>query len=193
VGGAPRWRAAFLRSQPRVRSEALERMFDRVGRAIGSYVRGALLQALIAGLSSWIVLLILGVPYAAPLAVVIFVLDLVPLVGATLGAILVGIVTLFADFPTSTIVWTVWSIVYQQVENSVIQPQIQRRATDVHPFLVLVAVLFGSTLLGVVGALVAVPAAASLQIIFREWLRARDDARIMEGTEPGAEAAVGHA
>jgi predicted PurR-regulated permease PerM len=107
-------------------------------------------------------------------------------VGATIGAVVVGIVTVFVAFPTGTIVWAVWSIVYQQVENSVIQPRIQQRAVDVHPFVVLVAVLFGSTLLGVLGALVAVPAAASLQIVLREWLRYREEARILDGVEPEA-------
>jgi predicted PurR-regulated permease PerM len=120
------------------------------------------------------VLSILGVPFAAPLAVVIFFLDLIPLVGATIGAVLVGVVTLFADFPTATIVWVIWSIVYQQIENNVIQPQIQRRAVDINPFLVIVAVLFGATLLGVLGALVAVPLAASIQIALREYLDYRD-------------------
>ena len=80
-----------------------------------------------------------------------------------------GIVTVFNDFPTTTIIWTVWSILYQQVENNLIQPQIQRRAVDVNPFLVVVAVLFGSALLGVIGALVAVPLAASIQIALREY------------------------
>ena len=113
---------------------------------------------------------ILGVPFAAPLAVIIFFLDLIPLIGATIGAVLVGVVTLFQDFPTATIIWVIWSIVYQQVENNLIQPQIQKRAVDINPFLVVVAVLFGSALLGVLGALVAVPVAASLQIAVREYL-----------------------
>jgi predicted PurR-regulated permease PerM len=99
----------------------------------------------------------------------------VPLVGATIGAILVGIVTVFGDFPTATIVWVIYSIVYQQVENTLIQPQIQKRAVNVHPFIVLVAVLFGSTLLGVLGALVAIPVAASVQIAIREWWAYRHD------------------
>ena len=94
--------------------EWLRTLFDRIARAVGNYVAGALGQALIAGVLAWMVLLILGVPYAGSLAVVIFMLDLVPLVGATLGAILVGIITLFNDFPTDTIVWMIWSIVYQQ-------------------------------------------------------------------------------
>ena len=106
-------------------SEWLRRLFDRVGNAVGNYVAGALGQAVVAGLLAYVVLLILGVPYAGSLAVVIFLLDLVPLVGATLGAVLVGIITVFNDFPTTTIVWTIWSIVYQQVENNIIQPRIQ--------------------------------------------------------------------
>ena len=82
---------------------------------------------------------------------------------------------MFADFPTATIVWAIYSIVYQQVENTLIQPQIQKRAVNVHPFIVLVAVLFGSTLLGVLGALVAIPVAASVQIAIREWWDYRHD------------------
>ena len=93
-------------------------------------------------------LTILGVPFAAPLALIIFFLDLIPLVGATIGAVLVGVVTLFEDFPTATIVWAIYSILYQQLENNLIQPQIQRRAVEINPFLVIVSVLFGSALLG---------------------------------------------
>jgi predicted PurR-regulated permease PerM len=155
------------------RSEWLRTLFDRIGNAVGNYVAGALGQALIAGVLAWIVLLSLGVPYAGSLAVIIFLLDLVPLVGATLGAIIVGIITLFNDFPTDTIVWAVWSIIYQQLENNIIQPRIQARAVQVHPFVVLTSVLFGSTLFGVVGALVAIPIAAAIEISIIEYTRFR--------------------
>jgi predicted PurR-regulated permease PerM len=169
VGAAPRWRESFVRLHPEPRARALNRLFDRTGSAVGGYVRGALLQALIAGVTSWIVLEILQVPYPVALALIIALLDLVPLVGATLGAILVGVVTLFNDFPTATIIWAVWSVVYQQIENTVIQPRIQSRAVQVEPFVVLVAVLFGSALFGVFGALLAIPAAATLQIAIYEY------------------------
>src|SRR3954467_7334154 len=180
VGAAPRWREAFVRLHDEKRARALNRLFDRTANAVGGYVRGALLQALIAGFASWIILEILGVPYPVALALVIALLDLVPLVGATLGAVVVGVVTLFNDFPTATIIWAVWSVVYQQVENTVIQPRIQSRAVQVEPFVVLVAVLFGSTLFGVFGALLAIPAAATLQIAIYEYtlyrrLRLEDD------------------
>jgi predicted PurR-regulated permease PerM len=158
---------------------------DRMGKAVGAYVGGVLAQATLAAVLAYIVLAILGVPFAAALAIIIFFADLVPLVGATIGALLVGIVTLFGDFPTATIVWVIYSIVYQQVENTLIQPQIQRRAVDVHPFVVLVAVLFGSTLLGVLGALVAIPVAASLQIAIREWWTYRHDQNVNDLIAPG--------
>ncbi|MFL5825720.1 MAG: AI-2E family transporter [Thermoleophilaceae bacterium] len=178
IGGGPRWRRALIRGHPPARAEALERLFDRISEAVGGYVRGALLQALIAGFTAWIVLLILGVPYAAPLAVVVFVFDLIPLVGATLAAILVGVVTLFHNFPTATIVWAVWSVIYQQIENNVIQPRIQSRTAQVEPFIVIVSVLFGGTLFGVFGAVLAVPIAASIQIAVTEYLRYRRDTTI---------------
>src|SRR3954471_21114742 len=180
LGGGRRWVEGALKYQPPDRAARLRRVSERVASAVAGYVAGALLQAVIAGISSYIVMWILGVPFRGPLAVLIALLDLIPLIGATIGSVVVGIVTLFVNFPTALIVWVVWSIVYQQVENSVIQPRIQQRAVDVHPFAILVAVLFGSTLLGIVGALVAVPAAASLQIVAREWMRYRADIRVAE-------------
>jgi predicted PurR-regulated permease PerM len=99
--------------------------------------------------------------------------SLIPLVGATIAAVLIAIVTLFENFPTATIVWVIWAIIYQQFENHVIQPQIQKRTVNVHPFVTIVSVLFGATLLGVLGALVAIPIAASIQILIREYVDVR--------------------
>jgi len=173
IGSGRNWLNWIADRQGPERSVWLKRLFDRIGNAVGNYVAGALGQAAIAGVLAYFVLTILGVPYAGSLAVVIFLLDLVPLVGATLGAILVGIITLFNDFPTVTIIWTIWSIVYQQIENNVIQPRIQARAVSVHPFVVLTSVLFGSTLFGVLGALLGIPIAASIQIAIVEYNRLR--------------------
>ncbi len=169
LGSGRSWILAGLRYLPEQRAYRIQRVLQRSASAVGSYVAGALFQALVAGVLSFAVLTILGVPFAAPLAVLIFFLDLIPLIGATVGAVIVGVVTLFSDFPADTIVWVVWAILYQQIENNVIQPQIQKRAVDINPFLVIVSVLFGATLLGVLGALVAVPAAASIQIALREY------------------------
>jgi predicted PurR-regulated permease PerM len=169
LGSGPRWVGAALELQPPERRWRIRRALDRMANAVGGYVAGVLIQATIAGVLTYLVLAILGVPFRAPLAVLVFFFDLIPLVGATIAAVLVGLVTLFTDFPTATIVWTVWAIVYQQIENSVIQPRIQQRTVKVHPFVTVVAVLFGATLFGVPGALVAIPAAASIQIALREW------------------------
>ncbi len=180
LGGGRRWIMTWLRYVPEERAERIERVVDRSARAVGNYVAGALAQALLAAVTSFIVLKILGVPFAAPLSLIIFFLDLIPMVGATIGAIIVGVVTLFGDFPADTIIWAAWSIVYQQVENNLVQPQIQKRAVEINPFLVIVSVLFGGTLLGVLGALMAVPVAATIQIALREWadmqgIKARGD------------------
>jgi predicted PurR-regulated permease PerM len=160
---------AWIREYQPAREEWWHNLFGRIANAIGNYVAGALLQATIAGVTSWIVLMILGVDFALPLAVIVFLLDLIPLVGATLGAIIVGLVTLFSDFPVDTIIWAIFAIVYQQVENNVIQPRIQARAVQLDPLVVLVSVLFGSALMGVLGALLAIPVAAALQIAYREY------------------------
>jgi predicted PurR-regulated permease PerM len=188
LGSGRIWVDRLLELQPEKHRERLRVPLDHISRAVGNYVGGALAQATVAAFTSFIVLEILSVPFAPALAVVIFIADLIPLVGATIGAILVGIVTLFSHFPTGTIVWTIWSIAYQQIENNLIQPQIQRRAVNVHPFVVLFSVLCGSTLLGVIGALVAIPVAASIQILIREWWewqRAKDlNAIAPAGVEP---------
>jgi predicted PurR-regulated permease PerM len=195
LGSGPRWVEALLQLQPPERRERVRRALDHMTRAVGGYVAGVLIQATIAGVLTYIVLTILGVPFRAPLAVLVFLFDLIPLVGATIAAVLVGIVTVFNDFPTVTIIWVVWSIVYQQVENTVIQPRIQQRTVQVHPFVVLVSVLFGATLLGIVGALVAIPAAASIQIALREWWDYRRELEVKaeEGPPPSEPGPAGAA
>jgi predicted PurR-regulated permease PerM len=175
LGSGPGWREAFLELQPLERRERFRRILDRMSSAVSSYVIGAFTVSLIDGLAAFIVLTILGVPFAAPLAIVMGVFSLIPLVGATVGAVIVGIVTAFSDFPTDTIVWVVYAIAYQQFENNLIQPQVQKRTVRVHPFVVLVSVLCGSTLLGVLGALVAIPIAASIEILVKEWFRYREE------------------
>jgi predicted PurR-regulated permease PerM len=167
------WTDAFIDSRPEEQRERLRRARDNMASAVGGYVAGALTIALIAGVATYIVLAILGVPFRGPLAVIAGLFSLLPLVGATIAAVLIAIVTLFENFPTATIVWVIWAIVYQQFENHVIQPQIQKRTVNVQPFITIVAVLFGATLLGVLGALVAIPVAASIQILLREYVDLR--------------------
>jgi predicted PurR-regulated permease PerM len=185
VASGPRWVEGFIRMQRPEHSERIERTLRRIANAVGNYVGGALIQATIAGLTAFVMLTILGVPFAGPLAVIIFVADLIPVVGATLGAVVVGVVTAFVNFPVALIIWVIFAIVYQQVENYLIQPQIQRRATKIEAFVVLVAVLFGSSLFGILGAILAIPVAASIQIALQEYREYRREVTAAE-QEAGA-------
>ncbi|MGH2978513.1 MAG: AI-2E family transporter [Solirubrobacterales bacterium] len=195
LSGGPGWRRRAMGLMRPDRAQRIDRTLDHMAGAVSGYVTGALVIALIAGMSTFMVLTILGVPFAAPLAVVAGLFSLIPLVGATIAAFLIGIVTLFSgDFPTDTILWAVWAIVYQQIENNLIQPQIQKRTVNVNGFIVLVSVLFGSSLLGVLGALLAIPVAASIQIVIREWWAYRREAMLATGMpETGAAGPAGAA
>ena len=173
LGSGRQWADRIIGSRPPEQRDRLLRSREHIASAVSGYVAGALTIAVIAGTATFIVLTILGVPFSGPLAVLAGVMSLIPLVGATIAAVLIGVVTLFEDFPTATIIWTIWAIVYQQLENNLIQPQIQKRTVNVHPFITIVAVLFGGTLLGVMGAIAAIPIAASIQILVREYVDLR--------------------
>jgi predicted PurR-regulated permease PerM len=146
---------------------------DDVSDAISGYVFGNFVISVLAGLITYVTLSVLDVPFALPLAILFGFFDLVPLVGATLGGILVGIVVAFVNFPAGLIVWTAVLILYQQLENNLIQPFVYGRAVELHPLLVIVAILVGAALLGVLGALIAIPAAAAVQAVVRDYWRFR--------------------
>jgi len=168
------WIDTLIDRRPRQEADVIKRALDHMALAVGGYIGGALAQATIAGIAAFVMLEILGAPATLALAVVIAIFDIVPLIGATLGAVIVGLVLLFAaDFPGDVIAWAVFAIVYQQFENYVVQPKIQSRAVNLDPFVVVIAALFGGTLFGVIGALVAIPIAAAMQIGIREYLEYR--------------------
>jgi predicted PurR-regulated permease PerM len=148
------------------------RRFDRIGEdvssAIAGYVFGNFVISVLAGLVTYVTLTILDVPFALPLAILFAFFDLVPLVGATVGGILVGIVVAFVDFPSGVIVWAIVFIAYQQVENNLIQPYVYGQTVQLHPLVVIVAILVGGSLLGILGALIAIPVAATIQSIVRD-------------------------
>jgi predicted PurR-regulated permease PerM len=165
-----RW---LVRLRGPTRQERYTAIARDIYRSTAGYVAGNLVISVIAGTVAYITMAILGVPFAVPLAVLMAFLDLIPLVGATIGGVAIGIVTAFNDFPTDTIIWLIVFVVYQQVENNVLQPLVYRRTVDVAPLLVIVAILIGSSLLGVLGALVAIPVAAAIQIVVRDLLESR--------------------
>ena len=145
-----------------------------VNRAVADYVLGNIVISVLATIATWIVLSILGVPYALALGFLVGFFDLLPLVGATLGAIVVAVATVPVNFPTATIVWVAFIIVWQRFEDYVIQPMVYGRALKVNPIVTIVAVLVGASLLGILGALLAIPTAAAIQIIVRDWWAHRD-------------------
>ena len=168
------WIEGLLRLRGGRQADATAIALERIGNAVGNYIAGAAVQATLAAVTAFVVLTALGVPFAGALAVLVGLFDLLPLVGATIAAVFVGVVTVFNDFPAATIIWAIFAIAYQQFENYVIQPQIQKRAVELEPFIVLVSVLFGAELFGVIGAILAIPFAASVQIAVQEWWRFRN-------------------
>ncbi len=153
------------------RAERARTVARDISDAIAGYVFGNFAISVLAGLVTYITLLILDVPFRVPLAIMFGFFDLIPLVGATIGGILVGIVVAFVNFPTGLIVWAAVLIGYQQLENHLIQPVVYGRAVQLHPLIVIVAILIGGSLLGVLGALLAIPAAAAVQAVVRDWWR----------------------
>jgi predicted PurR-regulated permease PerM len=143
-----------------------------VTRTIRGYVTGNLLISLIAGTVAYVTLLATGVPYALPLAVLVAVLDLVPLVGATLATVLAAAVALGEGVLPFVVVLVVF-IAYQQIENHVLQPLIYGRTVQLSPLVVLVSILVAGSIAGIIGALIAIPIAGSLQVVLSELIAAR--------------------
>jgi predicted PurR-regulated permease PerM len=140
-----------------------------VNQAVARYMLGNVAISLLATVATWLVLTILGVPYALSLGIVVGFFDLIPLVGATIGAIVVAFATATVDFPTATIVWVAFVIVYQRFENYLVQPLVYGRTLNVNPLVTILGVLAGASLLGILGALLAIPIAAAVQIVLRDW------------------------
>jgi len=157
-------------------SEQAQPRWRKVGgdiyRTVGGYVTGNLAISLIAGVVSTAVLLVLGVPYAVALGLIVALLDLIPLAGATLAAIIVSAVG-FLHSTTAGIVLVIFFVLYQQLENHVLQPLVYGRTVRLSPLIVLVAVLMGAELAGVIGALGAIPVAGSIQVVVVDWLEHR--------------------
>jgi predicted PurR-regulated permease PerM len=145
---------------------------SQIYRTVGGYVTGNLLISLIAGVSSTIVFWAVGLPYAVALGLLVAILDLIPLAGATLAAIIVTTVAAL-DSITSGVIVLGFFIAYQQVENHLLQPLVYGRTVQLSPLAVLISVLIGAEIAGVLGALGAIPVAGAIQIIVIDYLRNR--------------------
>ena len=173
----PAWTERFYgllppESQPRWRTVG-----HGIYRQVGGYVTGNLAISLIAGSLATFVLLLLGVPFAVALGLLVGLLDLIPLVGATVAAVIVVAVG-FLHSLLAGIVLIVFFIVYQQIENHVLQPLVYNRTVALSPLAILVSVLVGAELAGVLGALAAIPVAGAIQVLIVDYLRARRERAI---------------
>ena len=168
----PRWMERFYSLLPEPSREKWRGIGHDIYRTVGGYVTGNLLISIIAGVSSTIVLLIMDVPYAVALGLVVALLDLIPLAGATLAAIIVSTVAFLTSIPAGIVV-LIFFVIYQQMENHVLQPVVYSRTVQLSPLAILVSVLIGAKIAGVLGALAAIPVAGTIQVLLLAWLRAR--------------------
>ena len=174
LSSLPSIKANAYRLVPRSRRARVGLLADEILSRVGGYVAGAAGIASLAGVTTFLLLLVLGVSYPLALAMLVAVTGLIPLVGATIGAVVVTTVALFTSVQVG-IVCAVYYLIYQQVENYVLYPRIMQRSVDVSPAATVVAVLIGGSLLGVLGALLAIPMAAAIQLVLREVISPRQD------------------
>ena len=170
--GSERYVNAGVGLFPEAHRPLVRRILGQSAGAVSGYVTGNLAISVICGVTTFVVLLVLGMPYPAPLALLVAVLDLVPLVGATLGGALLVIVGLFVE-PWKAVVLLVFVLVYQQVESNFLQPLVYSKAVQLNGLMVLVALLVGGQLLGIPGALLAIPVAEIIRIVVTELLAYR--------------------
>ena len=167
LAALPSMKRQAYRLIPASRRERVTLLSDEVINRIGGFISGALTVAFVAGFTSYIFLLIIGLPYALALALFVALLDLVPLIGATIAAVVVSLLG-FTESLVVGISCVVFYIAYQQFENYVVYPRVMRRAVDVPAPVTVVAVLLGGALLGIVGALLAIPVAAAVLLVLRQ-------------------------
>jgi predicted PurR-regulated permease PerM len=168
----------------------MRRIATRIAGVVKSYVSVNLLLAVAAGVFTWLVLELLGVDLAITMGVIVGFLDLVPLIGFTVGGLLVAIVAAFQDFPGAMIAWLIFFLFYQQVQDRVIQPILYKNAVRVHPAVAIIAILVGGQLAGILGALLAIPTAATIGVLIDEallWRRETSLSQAARSSPPEAQ------
>ena len=154
---------------PASRRPRITSLAEEIMRRVGSYAIGQVAVATINACCAWVMMTLLDIPFAAVLAVAVGFLGLIPMVGATLGATIVAVVAFF-DEPKKALIVIIYFVIYQQLENYAVMPQIMQRTVAVPGAVTVVAALAGGTLLGILGALLAIPVAAGLLLIYEEVL-----------------------
>jgi predicted PurR-regulated permease PerM len=177
----PAWVERFYLLLPEGSRDRWRDVGDQIYRTVGGYVTGNLFISVIAGITSTLVLLALRVPYAVALGLLVAILDLIPLAGATIAAIIVCSIG-FLHSLAAGIILIVFFIVYQQIENHVLQPLVYSRTVRLSPLAILISVLVGAEIAGVLGALAAIPIAGTIQVVLRAWLEERRRRRTAPAT-----------
>jgi predicted PurR-regulated permease PerM len=188
----PRIRTGVVRLFPMDRRPRARRVVDLVVDKVGGYMIGNIIISLIAGVVSFIAFTILGVPFPVPLAFLIAICDLIPMIGATLGAVLGVTVALFTTelWPTTVLV-AAFFVAYQQLENYLIAPRVLKTTVELGAAAVLISGLIGATVLGLVGALMAIPIAAAFNVLLNERLLAHESSAGASPI-PGVASAAAH-
>jgi predicted PurR-regulated permease PerM len=166
----PRWIRLMERFVPEHHHPRLERLAADMYKVIKGYVNGQVILAAIAALMLLPALIILDIDYPAALVVIVFICGLIPMVGHTIGAIIVTIVALFSS-PLSAIIILAYYFLYQQIENYLIQPRIQANSTNMSPLLVFASVIIGVNFNGLLGGLVAIPIAGCIRILMIDYMK----------------------
>jgi predicted PurR-regulated permease PerM len=174
LSNLPSIKAQAYRLVPRSRRARVGLLTDEILSRVGGYVAGAVSIASLNGGLTYVLLTFLGIDYAVALAMLVFLTGLIPLIGASIGAAVIVGFALFTSLQAGVIV-AVWFLVYQQIENYLLYPRIMQRSVDVSPAATVVAVLVGGALLGVLGALLAIPIAAAVQLVLAEVVAPRLD------------------
>lgn len=156
----------LIPKKDRPRAKRLSRSMYKV---VKGYVNGQVLLAALAAVMIFVPLLILGVSYPVALMVIVFICGLIPMVGHTIGAVIVSLIALFTS-PIAAVIILAYYILYQQIENVVVQPRIQSNSTGISPLLVFVSVIIGVSFGGLLGGLVAIPIAGCLRILLIDYL-----------------------
>lgn len=173
LASGPRWRRIFEQLIPRKHAARTQKLAHDMHRVIQGYVNGQVLLAAIASVLIVPMLFILGISNPLALMVIIFICGLIPMVGHTIGAIIVTIVALFHSV-TAAIIILAYYILYQQIENYVVQPRIQANATNMSALLVFIAVILGANFGGLLGALVAIPVMGCIRVAVLDYLESQN-------------------
>lgn len=177
LASLPTMKRGIYQLAPASRRPRVSYLGDKILKNVGGFVSGQFLVAMCAGISTLIFLFVIGLgEYAVALALVVALLDVIPMIGATLGAIIVCAIGFATDVRTG-IICVIFYVIYQQVENYAIYPKVMARSVEIPGSVTVIAALIGASLLGVVGAMLAVPVAASIMLLIKEVFLPQQDAR----------------